>query len=52
MEELFEEEDPAGRRLLASLRDRIALDRGAVGRRMVLSQKIKNLDDMWHPTLG
>lgn len=48
MEELFEEEDPMGRQLLADLRERIALDRGATHRRSVLSEKIRCLDAMWY----
>jgi hypothetical protein len=52
MEELFEEEDPAGRQLLASLRERIALDRGATHRRSVLSEKISFHDGRWYPSGG
>lgn len=52
MEELFEEEDPVGRQLLASLRERIALDRGATHRRSVLSEKISDLDVMWYRPPG
>jgi hypothetical protein len=48
MEELFEEEAPIGRQLLASLRDRIALDRGATHRRSVLSEKIRYHDARWY----
>lgn len=48
MEELFEEEVPMGRQLLADLRERIALDRGATHRRSVLSEKIRCLDAMWY----
>ncbi|WP_206789945.1 hypothetical protein [Amycolatopsis sp. MtRt-6] len=48
MAELFEEEAPEGRQLLASLRERIALDRGAVHRRSVLVEKIKDLDTQWY----
>ena len=52
MEELFEEKDPAGRQLLVSLRERIALDRGATHRRSVLSEKIRSLDAMWYGSPG
>lgn len=52
MEEFFEEEDPVGRQLLAGLRERIALDRGATHRRAVLSEKISCLDAMWYGPPG
>lgn len=52
MEELFEEEDPAGRQLLVSLRESIALDRGATHRRSVLSEKIRSHTAMWYGPPG
>lgn len=52
MEELFEKEDPVGRQLLASLRESIALDRGATHRRSVLSEKIRSHDAMWYGPPG
>jgi hypothetical protein len=48
MEEFFEEEDPVGRQLLADLRERIALDRGAIHRRSVLSEKIRYHAARWY----
>ncbi len=48
MIELFEEEDPEGRQLLADLRERIALDRGATHRRTALAEKISYLDARWY----
>jgi hypothetical protein len=48
MAELFEEEDPKGRQLLASLRERITVDCGATGRRSVLAEKLRYLDARWY----
>ncbi|SED61654.1 hypothetical protein SAMN04489727_8596 [Amycolatopsis tolypomycina] len=48
MAELFEEEAPEGRQLLAGLRERIALDRGATHRRAVLAKKVEDLDAQWY----
>ncbi|HET6711322.1 hypothetical protein [Amycolatopsis sp.] len=48
MDELFDEADPEGQQLLADLRERITLDRGAVHRRSVLSEKLREHTALWY----